>query len=258
MYTLFNISLIRFVLLSIVRDKLFLSFALIIAVVASLAFFFGSTAFIEQDQFVLVFMGGALRFFAVLVMVLFIAFSVRRAFETKEIDFILASATSRLSFVFSTMMAYMVMAFVISLTIFGVLSFLFSGLFQNGFLFWGASLMIEVLMMALLAFFFAMILSSATAVVSASLGFYILSNLMGQIFGILDGLQSNITASLSIPMTVISTFIPRVDLMTQTEWLVYGMKEEALIHFFFGTGQCLVFCAVIVSASLFDLLRKEF
>jgi hypothetical protein len=57
-------------------------------------------------------------------------------------------------------------------------------------------------------------------------------------------------------MDFISLFMPRLDLMAQTSWLVYGVGVSA--HIPFILTQTIVYSLVLVLASLIDLHRKQF
>jgi hypothetical protein len=50
--------------------------------------------------------------------------------------------------------------------------------------------------------------------------------------------------------------MPRLDLMTQTSWLIYGPGD--VIDYAFIVMQALVFIALVLIASIIDLVRREF
>ncbi len=108
------------------------------------------------------------------------------------------------------------------------------------------------------AFFFAMILSSAATASMAVFGFYILSRLMGQILGIIDtGNKIYNLPILEKAIQLISSIMPRLDLFGQTSWLVYGAPETG-ISIGFIVFQTLLFTIIVIFAALLDLKWREF
>ena len=50
-------------------------------------------------------------------------------------------------------------------------------------------------------------------------------------------------------------FVPRLDLFAQTRWIIYGPEAD---HAGFLALQSAVFLAVVLTAAVFDLKRKQF
>ena len=57
-------------------------------------------------------------------------------------------------------------------------------------------------------------------------------------------------------MLLISMVIPRLDLMAQSSWLIYGTENS--INWMFVIGQGIVFYALVFSATYIDFKRKQF
>jgi hypothetical protein len=111
--------------------------------------------------------------------------------------------------------------------------------------------------MANVAMFFAFVMTSSTACMMIVFAFYFLSRLIGEILGIISKPDvEGIRLALGKIMEVISIFIPRLDLMGQTKWLLY--KDAAEISFGFVSVQCVVFVALIVAATAIDMKRRQF
>ena len=86
---------------------------------------------------------------------------------------------------------------------------------------------------------------------------YVLARIIGQLLGIIDaGISIDHYNYLSMLLQFISLIVPRLDLMAQTNWLVYGTFYE--ISFGFVILQGIFYCTFIFSASLVDLVRKQF
>lgn len=268
--------LVKYVLTAALRDRLVMTLALMILLSAAVAIFMGSAAINEQDSFALVFGAGALRFLGVTGIALFCCFYIRRSFENREVEFLLSRPVSRLSFLFSHAAAFSILSFLIALAV--VLAVSVIGRPDAiGLAVWGASLAVEFALVSVTALFFSMVLSSASGAALSVLGFYALTRMMGTLLGIVDLPPANwLFAILGSAMQLISIVIPRLDLMTQTTWLVYGVKGTGGIAFLQDTGdyayqvmehmglagfigmQGLIFIALLLTAAAYDFMRKQF
>jgi len=251
--------LVPYVLTAAIRDKLFLSIIILMAVGVSLSIFMGASAVTETDQFALVFTASGLRFASVFGIIIFVAFFIRRSFENRDVDYLLTRPVSRLSYILSHAIAFAMIALFFTVLL-GICLFVMKAQStpDSDYLLWLFSLFAELVVMANVAFFFAMVLSSPVTSVLISAAFYILARLMGQILGIIDTYNyGGAFMPLEKIMLVISAFVPRLDLMGQTNWLLYGAGEND-ISFGFIAMQMLVFSAMILSGAMLDLKRKQF
>lgn len=223
----------------------------------SLSLFLGYAATIEKERFALVFAGGGLRIAGVMGLVLFVVFFIRRSFEAKDVELLLSRPVGRIRFLLSYATALSLLALFVGVMQ-GVCIYMIGWhLFGQGHLLWIASIIAENIIMVNVALFFAMILTSAASAAMAVYGFYILSRMMGQILGTIDaGSRIYDLKILELIMQGISSVMPRLDLMGQTSWLIYGPDTQTGIGFMFVQG--LVFTALIVMASLIDLIRRQF
>jgi ABC-type transport system involved in multi-copper enzyme maturation permease subunit len=258
------------------RDKLIWTLLLMIATGAALANFMGGAAITEKEGFAIVFGSAGLRFLKVLGIVLFVCFYVRRAFETKEVEFLLSRPISRGSFLFSHAIAFMILSVLATLAV--VLSVYIIGRPDPAGLFaWGMSICVENMIMAIAALFFSMVLSSAAGSALATLGFYVLSRLIGTLIGISALAPKNwIFAVMNNVLDVISIIVPRLDMVGQTSWLVYGVEGAGGFGFLNRAGtyshfliehlgvcgfvltQGFLFIGLLLSATAFDFQRRQF
>ena len=251
-------SLITYVLKAAIRDKLIIAMLVLIALTASMSIFMASSAITEQDQFLAVYSSGSLRILGVLGLVIFTAFFVRRSFDSKDVEFLLSRPISRVSFILSHAVAFSILAILVSFASTVALLITTSSLAGDALLLWSVSIMVEAIIMVNMAFFFAMFLSSAATAVLAVLAFYVLSRMMGQILGILEsGTAGSVMEGVQIAMNMVSSLTPRLDLMGQTTWLVYGI-ESSPIGFSFILMQGSVFLFVVLVAALIDLVLRQF
>ncbi|MCK5518372.1 MAG: hypothetical protein KAI61_03070, partial [Alphaproteobacteria bacterium] len=147
----------------------------------------------------------------------------------------------------------------------------------DGLALWGISIAAEISIMAVAALFFSMVLSSASGSALATLGVYALSRMAGTLMGIMDTTPENwIFAILGNLMKLISIMIPRLDMMGQTTWLVYGVKGAGGVKFLPDAGgtaywmaeylglagfigvQGIVFVSLLLAASAYDFTRRQF
>lgn len=268
--------LIAYILTAARRDRLMMTLALMIVAGASLAIFMGSAAVSEQRSFSIAFAAGALRFIGVIGITLFCCFYIRRAFDAKEVEFLLSRPISRSNFLFSHAAAFSFLAVVVSAVV--ILTVLAVGRPDvGGLMLWGFSVMVEFSVMAIVALFFSMVISSASGAALAALGFYALSRMMGVLLGIVDmPPDSVIFAALGSMMKLISVIIPRLDLMGQSSWLIYGPLGSGGVQFMPTAGtyaftvmehlglvgfiavQGIVFTGLLLAAAAYDFSRKQF
>jgi uncharacterized membrane protein (DUF2068 family) len=251
--------IVRYVLKAALFDRIVISFLILIAVALSLSVFLGSAAATETDLFSLVFAAGGLRLTSVLGLVLFIVFHMRRSFETKDVDYLLTRPISRVSFIVSHAIAFSLLATLFSLLM-TVAVFVMGGhAATEGFALWSTSMWVELIIIANAALFFSMVLPNAASGVLSVFSLYLLARLMGQILGIVDtgGLDLPGFQVMSMIMQFVSMIVPRLDLMGQTSWLIYGPGEDSVGYLVIAL-QGLVYTALLVSASCVDLVRRQF
>ena len=247
----------RYVLSAAVRDRLIISLLVIIGLGAALSVFLGTAAYVEKYQFVLVFAAGGLRILSVLGIVLFCVFFMRRSFDNKDVDYLLSRPISRVSFIVSHAAAFSLIAVMLALAS-SIAVFMTAPItFGAGHVLWGISLMFELIIMVNAALFFSMVLPSASTSAMVVFGMYVLSRTIGILLGIVSsGLASApMMKGLAATMKFISLIIPRLDLMAQTSWLLYGTGNIGLL---FICAQGLIFSALLITAALVDLVRRQF
>jgi hypothetical protein len=249
--------LVKYVLTAALRDRLIMVLFLMTVVGVALGVFLGSSAVIESDRFALVFSASGLRFAGAAGIILFVVFYVRRSFETRDVDFLLSRPLSRMSFIVSHAAAFSLIALMVAGLV-TIVVFTISFHTQAGIGIWGVSLAAEFVIMANAALFFAMVLPSATAGAMASFGLYILARLMGEMLGIVNtGAYLPMYRLLALVMKFISLLVPRLDLMAQTSWLVYGSAGSGIgIGFILLQG--VIYSALLAAAAAIDLSRRQF
>ncbi|HTK85501.1 MAG TPA: hypothetical protein VL625_10490 [Patescibacteria group bacterium] len=251
-------TLVKYVMTAALRDRLMFALVLMVIVGGALSVFLGSSAIIEPDRFALVFAATGLRFAGAVGIILFIVFHIRRAFDSRDVEFLLSRPLSRTAFICSHSLAFSLLALIVS----GVVTFSIFAVSPHsnsfGMLLWAVSLAAEFIIMANAALFFAMVLPSATAGALASIGLYVLGRLMGELLGIVyTGSYSHGYRFLALSMKIVSLIVPRLDLMGQSSWLVYGTAAST-VGVGFVLAQGVVYSLLLASAALIDLVRRQF
>jgi hypothetical protein len=253
-----SLPLVRYVLMAALRDRLLLSLILLALVGAALSIFLGSSALIEYEQFGMVFAAGGLRFAGVAGLVLFIAFHMRRSFDSKDVEFLLSRPIGRNAFIFSHAFAFSILAGVVAAAVSLAVMAVNPGGIGTGHFLWIFSIVIEFIIMANAALFFSMVVTSAAGSALAVFGLYVLARLMGQLIGIASiGLGGFALPFLQSTMNIIAMVVPRLDLMGQTSWLVYP-DSAGDVGFGFMLVQGVLYSALLICAALVDLRRRQF
>lgn len=251
-----SIPLIKYVLMAALRDKLIISMLICLAVGSSLSIFLGSAAVIEKDFFTLVFAASGLRLISVFALVLFVVFFVRRSFDSKDIEFLLSRPLGRVKIIFSYATAFILLAIVVSCSVVVTLATIMPHLFNIDFIYWGITLAVEAIVMVNIAFFFSMYISSAASASMISIACYVLGRMMGQILGIIDSPLVDSSGLFSMALQLVSVITPRLDLLGQSSWLLYGVEDMTVVYF--SLVQCVVFSLLILCATSLDFVRRQF
>lgn len=247
---------VRYVFKAASRDRIFLSLLLILIIATAMSVFLGGAAVVESRSFAIVFAAGGLRASGMAGLVLFVSFFIRRSFEAGDVEFLLSRPLSRFNLLFSYALAFSLIAFLFGLAE-GAAVASFAGhaaLPDIGF--WTLSLATENIVLVNTALFFAVAMKNGATASMAAFGFYLLCRMMGQILGIMDAEGTFFIGggAVRVVMNAISIVLPRLDLMAQSGWLLYGVGDAA--KYAAIQIQSIVFCGLVFTAALIDFLRK--
>lgn len=255
------LTVIRYTLLTAMRDKLFIGLLAAIGLVYGLSIFTGSTALSEQEHMMLALFSGGSRITLVTGMIVFVCFHVHRAFDNREIESILSKPLSRTHFVIGYWLGFVMITLFMIIPI-SVIALNIDQTNLSGLLLWSLSLVNETILIIAFALLCSLILRSAVSAVMASFAFYFISRLMGFFVAAMFS-QENLLSSggtvgqFAIPLLkAISTVIPRLDLYAKSEWMIYGIQNQPDIWIF--PAQSLIFILLLLSMAVFDLKRKQF
>lgn len=253
-------TLFKFILLTGLRDKLYLSILIILAGVFGLSNLVGFSALSEEAKMQLVYFSFLSRLIIICGMVLFICFYINKSFEHKEIDFILAKPISRNTLILSYWTSFVLISFILIIPTLIIISFFVK---QNiiGLLWWGITVILELMIVSTFAIVSSLILKSAVVSVLATTSFYFIGRMMG-FFVYSINLPNNIEDVKSwqtlseVLLKIISSVFPRLDLFGKSEWLVYGVNNYNDIYIVLI--QSLIYIPLMLFVAFYDFGRKQF
>lgn len=254
-----NSTLVKYVLTAARRDKLFLSLIGIMVLGGFISLFLSSSAVVEKELFSVVYLAGSLRLLGLTGLVLFVVFFIRRSFDSRDVEYLLTRPVSRNSFVLSHAAGFSILAFIVSAALCLGLGFVANKIGNaEGVIYWSTGVICEYLLIVNVALFFSMVLSSPVAASLATLGFYILGRLMGQLLFVAKTPSEGFIGYqlMTYIFQAVSTLFPRLDLMTQTSWLLYGV--DGIKDYIFILTQTVLFVVLILVATLVDLRKRQF
>lgn len=250
---------IRYVLLTAIRDRLFAGLLVGIIFATYISSAMGSTAMLEPQQMTIAFAAAASRVIVMVGIIVFIAFHIRGAFESREIDLLLSRPISRTRLVLSYWLGFAVVASLLCLPAMLVLAYL-GILDAKGYALWCLSLLVESWLVVSVTLFAAVTLKSGVVTVLTGLGFYTLARMIG--FFAATAKTGMLFESQTVNMVArwvmkaISALMPRLDFFGKGSWLVYGY--ETLDALWLCLAQGAVFIPLLVAATVIDFRRKQF
>ncbi len=252
------LPIIKYILLSGLRDRLYIGVFISLVASFGLSIFLGSTFMIEASETTAAFIAGSSRIILVVGMILFVCLAIHRAFTHKEIEFMLAKAISRHRFILAYLIGFLTAAALIVTPLILTILIL-TKTDKTGLLLWSLSLFLELWIVISFAILTSLILRSSFAAILSTMAFYLISRLMG-IFVLAINLpqdfvqiKNNILPSI---LKIISLFFPRLDLFAQSQWMVYGISDFSQIKIILL--QSLIYIAMMTFMSFYDFSRKQF
>lgn len=250
---------IRYILLTALRDWLFIGLMIGVVACSLISGAMGDMAMVEPEQLRLTYAAASSRLVLVVGLIVFVCFHVRNGFDTKEIDVFLSRPISRHNLVLSYWLGFSVVALLLVIPTIAIV-YTVGVLDVQGFMIWAASFAFEILLVVAAALFSAFTLKSAVSSVMASLGFYVLSRMMGFFIATANSAllfrSSELNGMSKFLMEKLAIFVPRLDFFAKTEWLVYGVDSAMEVAHFALQGA--IFIPLLVVAAIIDFRRKQF
>ena len=252
-------SILKYILLTAVRDRLYVGLSIILLAAFGISCALGNSSLIENSQATTAYVAGFSRMIFAVGMILFVCFYVRKSFDNREIEFILSKSISRHNFILAYLIGFILVALLIIVPLTILLFLIKANIVGLGY--WSISLFLEALIIITFSLLAALILKSAVSAVLASLGFYILSRMMG-FFVLTIEIPKNITdfsstnRILHVVLKSISVAFPRLDLYCKSDWLIYGLNDFSNLYIIIG--QSIIYIPLMIFMAFFDFNRKQF
>ena len=254
-------TLFKFILLTGLRDKLYLSLLIILGGIFGLSNLVGFSALSEETQMQLVYFSFLSRVVIVCGMILFICFYINKEFENKEIDFILSKPISRSTLILSYWTSFNLISLILIVPVVLIMLF-FNHPNSLGLLWWCISVILEMILISTFAIVSSLILRSAVVSVLATFSFYFICRMMG-FFVYSISIPKNINTAVSswndfaeILLKFLSSVFPRLDLYGKSEWLIYGINN--MNDVWIVLIQSLIYISLMLFVAFYDFKRKQF
>lgn len=251
-------SILKYILLTGIRDRLYIGLFITLAASFSLSIFLGQTALAEQQQMTAAYIAGSSRAILAIGMILFVCLNVSRAFENKEVEFIISKSISREKFILSYLSGFFLAAFLIFIPLI-IAIFFVTKADKFGLLIWSASLLSEILIVISFALLASLILKNSFSAIMASFGFYIISRMMGMFVMAINLPEDFVWAKnhlLASSLKLLSALFPRLDLFTQSEWISYGVTDFSNVKVILW--QSVIYIPLMLFMSFHDFKKKQF
>jgi len=251
-------SILKYILKNGLRDRLYLGLLITLILSFSISIFLGSTVIVEQQQTTTAYIAGSSRAILTIGMILFVCLGVSRAFENKEVEFILSKSISREQFILGYLIGFFLSALLIFIPLIAAIAIIGKA-DLSGLIAWSATLLSEILIVISFALLASMILKNSFSAILASFAFYMISRLMGMFVMAIELPQDLAAAKnhlLSFILKILSAVFPRLDLFAQSSWLSYGIKDFEGLKII--AIQSLIYIPLMIFMSFHDFKRKQF
>lgn len=250
---------LTFILLTALRDRLFPTLAILLAMVAALAVFAGHATVVEQRETAIVLAAGAARVVVVLGLLVFIAFHIQRLVESRELEVLVSRPISRERLVLALFLGYAVVATLLVAAV-GLAVAAAAPHTLGGAAFAG-SLLLEAWLVCALTLFAALTLERAVVATLAAGALYVFGRLAALFAALAQSPLKTFAGSaearslMDWVIVAITTVMPRLDLFAQTRWLVHGPGGDGLWSLMLA--QATIYLPLLLAATMIDLRRKR-
>ena len=248
------IAIARFTLLEAARSRLSWLVLGTVLVLCLASLLVRELAITESQRIQVSFLASLLRITNALVIAVFIISTLHREFNDKVPTLVLALDVARSQFVLGKALGLSLVA--------ALVAFIFAlplALFAPAATWWPwtISLLLESAMIAAVSLFCGFSLRSVAAGFLFTIGFYVLAKSVAAI-QLISHASLNAASVTHRYMTglldTLALLLPRLDQFAQTRWLVDGIESAVLGGL---ALQTIIFVALVTSAAMFDLYRKN-
>lgn len=226
-----------------------------LALALLLAAFLSQVALTEARSLQLAVAAALLRACAVFLVAVQVSASVMREMNDKGLELMLSLPLTRASQYLGRLAGFGVVAGALALVFaLPLLAWASPGTVAL----WAASLALEGTLVAAAALFFAMTLAQPVPAIAATAALYLLARSMAAIQAIASGPlvePSLANQAARFCVEAVALLLPRLDAVTRTEWLLYGVPDAAA--FLAAMAALAVYVALLAAAGLFDFYRRN-
>lgn len=220
----------------------------------SLGMFLSQLAITESRMLQVAVVAALLRICAVFVMAAHVVASVRREIDDRRLELALALPISRTTQYLGRGLGFALCGVLVAI-VFSLPLFLHAPALTV--MAWGASLALELVLVAAAALFFSMTLAQLVPALTATAGLYVLGRSVGAMQAIANGplADDSLLGRLArYAIEAVALVLPALDRVTRTDWLLYGMPEgRGYVSLLAGL---LLYAALLAAAGVFDFQRR--
>lgn len=249
-------TIATFTLLEALRNRLSWMIAVIALVGLGLSGFLNELAITESKEIQAALLAAFLRFSAVFLLATFVVSSMVREFNDKGVELLLALPLPRYAYFLGKLLGFSALA-VLPAILFGSLTALWAPPMQC--VLWTISLMCELWLIAAFSLLCVFTFNQMMLASSAVMAFYLMARSIAtlQLMGHNPlGAESMSQNVMNFTIDAISALLPHLDEFTRTDWLVYHSGNWSTLGML--AGQTSIYLALLTSAALFDIYRKNF
>ncbi len=250
-------AIARYTALEALRTRFAWLVVCLVAAGFGLGTFTGALAITETAQTQAAIAAAMLRLASVFLIILFVTTSVHREFSDKSVELMLSLPLPRGGYYLGKLAGYSLVALLVALPLMLLMTLFASPLAS---LYWGLSLILELLLVCAISLMFAFSFSQVTASISAALLFYLLSRSMTAIQLMAHApLTNQDTLAQRLITGMIDSLaylLPNLDHFTRTDWLLYA--SDGASGLLLVVNQTLIYLLLLSAVALFDLYRKNF
>lgn len=226
-----------------------------VAAALGLAAFLSQVALTDARSLQVAVIAALLRAFAMFLVAVQVSASVIREREDKGLELMLSLPLTRASHYLGRLAGFAMTATVLAL-VFALPLFVWAN--PGAVALWALSLALEGTLVAATALFFAMTLAQPVPAIAATIGLYLLARSMAAIQAIAAGPMvepSYASQAARFCVDAVALLLPRLEVATSTEWLLYGPPNAAA----YGAvvGALAIYIALLAAAGLFDFYRRS-
>ncbi len=246
----------RFTVIEALRTRYGMILLLMTLLAFGLAQFLSQIAITETAQIQRAVVAAVLRFGAVFLVALYIITAISREFSDKVVELMFSLPMPRSHYYLGKLAGYVLLA-AATAAVFTLLLAMVTP-WQQAML-WGASLVLELLLVSAASLVLVLAFNQVTPAFSAVVAFYLLGRSIAAMQLMAHGplVDEHSTASLLIARLIdgIAFLLPDMSLFTRTEWLLY--PASPWLDLLPLLGQTAIYLTLLSGVALFDLYRRN-